>query len=79
MSNLARANWNIGQGFFFAAVEMALLIGDSGQVHGGPSCKCRQLLSFLKSEVDPGGIVVDFPETRQTHMLAGILAGELGF
>ena len=37
------------------------------------------LLSFLNFNFDPGGLVIDFSVTRQTHMLADILSSELGF
>jgi hypothetical protein len=36
-------------------------------------------LSFLNFQFDPGGLVIDFPVTGQTRMLAGILGGQLGF
>ena len=63
---------------FFAVQAMGLLIGEHGLVHG-LLMTADKLLSFLKFQFDPGGLVIDFPVTSQTHMLAGILSGQLGF
>jgi hypothetical protein len=66
-------------GFFFAAQEMSLLIGEYGLAHGLILMIADRLLSFLRFQFDPDGLVIDFLVTRKTHMLAGILSGQLGF
>jgi hypothetical protein len=34
---------------------------------------------FLRFQLSPAGLVIDFSETSQTHMLTGLLGGQLGF
>ena len=46
---------------------------------GFSSKSCRRAFSILNFQFDPGGLIIDFPETSQTHMLAGILGSQLGF
>jgi hypothetical protein len=38
-----------------------------------------RLSSLLNIQFNPGGLEIDFSVMRQTHMLAGILSGELSF
>jgi hypothetical protein len=67
------------QGFYFTALEMNLLIGEYRLMHGLLLMNAERLLSFLKFQFDPGGLVIDFPVASEAHMLAGILGSQLGF
>lgn len=62
----------------FSPRRYRLADGEYGLVPGHPLVYVDRLLSFRKFQFDPGGLVIDFHGTSQTHMLAGVLGGQLG-